>query len=429
MTGDDGRPASLLERRARLLGADAPLFYERPIHVVRGEDVWLHDAEGRRYLDAYNNTAHVGHGHPRVVRALCEQAGVLNTHTRYLHTGILDYVERLTATFDPGLSTAILTCTGSEANDVALRMAQAATGRLGIVATDATYHGNTALVSQLSTLIPSAGERAPYVRLVRSPDVLREPAPGAAAEAFVQGMRDAVADLDRAGFGTAAFILCPFLANEGFPNLDDRALRAAVEIVREAGGVVVADEVQPGFGRLGSHMWGHQRAGFVPDIVTLGKPMGNGHPVAGVVTTAPILDAFRGAFRYFNTFGGNPVSCAVANAVLEVIAEEGLVANAAAVGGHAMELMRRLEARTPRIGEVRGAGLFIGAEIVADDAARTPDPDLAARLVEGMRDRGVLIGRAGLHDNVLKIRPPLTFTRQNAEFLVDTLAEVLEAAA
>lgn len=417
--------ATLISRRSRLLGAKSQLFYDEPVHLVRGEGVWLHDADGRKYLDAYNNVAHVGHCHPHVVEALCRQATLLNTHTRYLHTAILDYVERLTATFDASLSTAILTCTGSEANDIALRMAQATSGQMGIIATDATYHGNTTAVSQLSTRMPPVGGRAPYVRLVPAPDSFRHPDAMANGRAFGDAVSEAIASLAKDGIGLSGMILCPLLANEGFPTLPAGFFDDAIAAVREAGGLVIADEVQPGFGRTGSHFWGHQRADFTPDIVTMGKPMGNGHPIAAVVTTGQILATFRNAFRYFNTFGGNPVSCAVANAVLDVLEQENLVANAHNVGAYALDLLRPLADRYDCIGEVRGAGLFFGAELVRDRETREPAPDTAGRVINAMRDRGVLMGRTGIHGNVLKIRPPMPFSRDNAAFLIGTLDEVL----
>ncbi|TPN40792.1 MULTISPECIES: aminotransferase class III-fold pyridoxal phosphate-dependent enzyme [unclassified Mesorhizobium] len=417
---------TLVGRRGRLLGAKSQLFYDEPVHLVRGEGVWLYDADGRKYLDAYNNVAHVGHCHPHVVEALCRQASLLNTHSRYLHTAILDYVERLTGTFDASLSTAILTCTGSEANDIALRMAQAASGQMGIIATDATYHGNTTAVSQLSTRMPPVGGRARHVRLVPAPDSFRHPDPMANGKTFGDVVREAIASLAKDGIGLSGMILCPLLANEGFPTLPSGFFDDAVAAVRDAGGLVIADEVQPGFGRTGSHFWGHQRAGFTPDIVTMGKPMGNGHPVAAVVTTGQILATFRDAFRYFNTFGGNPVSCAVASAVLDVIEQENLVGNARDVGAHALGLLRPLADRRECIGEVRGAGLFFGAELVHDRETREPAPDIAGRIINAMRHRGVLVGKTGIHGNVLKIRPPMPFSRDNADLLIATLDEVLE---
>ena len=294
--------AELTERRARLLGQNVATFYDEPVHIVRGQGVWLWDAEGRKYLDFYNNVAHVGHANERVVEAIRSQAATLNTHTRYLSETILDYVERLTATFDAPLSSAILTCTGSEANDIALRMAEAATGNRGIIATDYTYHGNTALVSQLSRSNAPAGGFGldQFVRFVPAPDSLR-PLGGVAGEShaqtFAAAVSEQIGELQRAGHGFAAMILCPYFLNEGFPSLDAGWLQPAVKAVKDAGGLIIADEVQPGFGRLGSHMWGHQFRRFTPDIVTMGKPMANGHPVGGVVTSAGIMAEFRETFR------------------------------------------------------------------------------------------------------------------------------------
>ncbi|HDR29447.1 aspartate aminotransferase family protein [Rhodovulum sp.] len=414
---------TLIERRARLMGPNVPTFHAEPVHLVRGEGVWLWDAEGRRYLDAYNNVPHVGHCHPRVVEAIARQAATLNTHTRYLHTAILDYIERLTATLGHGLRQAIMVCTGSEANDVALRMAQAATGARGLIATDNTYHGNTAAVSQLSTRRPPIGGYPAHVRLVPAPESLTPPGDSAEAQAaaFAANVARAIADLDEAGHGFAGFMLCPFFANEGFPTLPRGFLDPTVAVIRRAGGLILADEVQPGFGRLGDAFWGHERLGFAPDVVTLGKPMANGHPVGAVVTRPDIMADFRAAFGYFNTFGGNPVSAAAALATLDVLESEGLVANARDVGAHALDRMRRLSHKL--LAEVRGAGLFLGAEFVQPDGS--PATAFAERLVEGLKARGILTGRIGRHMNTLKIRPPMPFSRENADLLVDTLDEVL----
>lgn len=418
----------LLARRERLLGRNMSTFYEEPVHLVKGEGVWLWDADGRKYLDCYNNVPHVGHCHPKVVEAITRQASTLNTHTRYLHEGILDYVERLTATFDKSLDTAILTCTGSEANDIALRMAQAVTGKTGVIATDHTYHGNTAAVSQLSTRMPPVGGFGGHVRHVPAPDGYR-PLGGEDGEAFVRAwtaaVEEAIASLQESPFGFSALIIDPFFANEGFPDLPENFLVPVAAAVRKAGGLVICDEVQPGFGRTGSHMWGHQKAGIVPDVVTLGKPMGNGHPVGGVVTGAETLNAFRKSFRYFNTFGGNPVSCAAAMAVLDVLEEEKLQENAREVGAYAVEGLAKLADKHAIIGNVRGSGLFFGAELVLDRAEKTPASDIATRVINGMRERGVLMGKLGIHQNATKIRPPMPFTKENADFMLSILDDVL----
>jgi 4-aminobutyrate aminotransferase-like enzyme len=416
---------SLIARRRALLGPNVSTFYADPVHIVRGEGVWLWDADGRRYLDCYNNVPHVGHANPRVVEALCNQARTLNTHTRYLHEGILNYVERLTATFDDPLRTAILTCTGSEANDIALRMAEAMTGKRGIVATDATYHGNTTLVSHLSkSNEPEVGfGLGQYLRHVEAPDSYRIPDPDGSR--FAAHVERAIADLEASGIGFAALIVCPLFLNEGFPTQNPGWLRPAAEAVRRAGGLLICDEVQSGFARCGSHFWSHQKQGVVPDVVTMGKPMGNGHPVAGLVTTAEIMARFRRSFRYFNTFGGNPVSCAAAMAVLEEIKDRDLQANAARIGRLAHERLSAMALKYEVIGDVRQSGMAFGAEFVLDRASKTPAPEIADKVVNEMRQRGILLSKLGRHKNTLKIRPPMPFGTVHLELLMTTLDEVL----
>jgi 4-aminobutyrate aminotransferase-like enzyme len=421
---------SLVERRRERLGPDFSTFYNDPVEIVRGEGVWLWDKSGRKYLDCYNNVAHVGHCHPHVVEAIARQAGTLNTHTRYLHEGIVDYADRLTATLDPSLSSMMFTCSGSEANDLAIRMAEAVTGKRGIIATDHTYHGNTALVSQLSqTNRPTTGD-SDFVRFVPAPDSYR-PLGGEAgvqhAHAFAQKVAEAIADLEESGHGFGGILLCPYFANEGFPDLDRYWLNETVAMVRSAGGIVIADEVQPGFGRLGSHMWGHQYQGFVPDVMTIGKPMGNGHPVAGLVTTDAIITDFRKTFRYFNTFGGNPVSMAAAHAMLDVLEKENLMSNAATVGAYAKDGLKRLSHKYEIIGDVRGRGLFFGTELVLDRSTKEPATDLAIDVVEGMKERGVLMNKLGVHYNTTKMRPPMPFGIVHADLMLEAFEDVLRS--
>lgn len=419
------RTDALIARRQKLLGPNVSTFYDDPVHFVKGEGVWLWDADGRKYLDCYNNVPHVGHCNPRVVEAICRQARLLNTHTRYLHDGILDYVEMLTATMDDSLDTAILTCTGSEANDIALRMAEAVTGKRGIIATDATYHGNTSLVSQLSrSNVPSTGFGLDqYFSFVEAPDSYRAPDPD--GEIFAQAVAARIAAQEASGIGFAALVICPFFLNEGFPDNPDGWLKPVARVVREAGGLLICDEVQSGFGRTGTHMWAHQKMGVVPDIMTLGKPMGNGHPVGGVVTNADILSTFRKGYRYFNTFGGNPVSCAAAKAVLEEIAAQDLLTNARIVGDHARTRMARLQDKYDVIGDVRGSGLIFGAEMVLDCDSKAPASAFTDKVINAMRHRGVIHSKLGRHKNTLKIRPPMPFSIANADLLFDTLDDVL----
>ncbi len=349
---------------------------------------------------------------------------MLNTHTRYLHDLVLDYIEALTGTLGHGISQAILCCTGSEANDIALRMAQATTGKTGIIATDNTYHGNTAATSALSSRRPPIGGYPGHVRLVPAPDALR-PVGGTRAGqagAFAAEVARAIDELEIAGYGFSGMMLCPIFANEGIPTVEPGFLDPTVAVIRKAGGLVLCDEVQPGFGRVGSHFWGHDWLGFAPDVVTVGKPMGNGHPVAAVLARPPVMAAFREAFGYFNTFGGNPVSAAACLAVLEVIRDEGLQDNAARVNAHLLARLRAL--RHPLLAEVRGAGLFFGVEFVLD-ADMTPASGFVADVVERMVERGFLLNRIGRAGNTLKIRPPMPFSVEHADLLADALEQVL----
>lgn len=417
---------SIIDRRRRLLGPHVTTFYKTPLHLERGDGVWLWDKAGRKYLDCYNNVPHVGHCHPRVVEAIARQAATLNTHTRYLHDGVLDYLDRLTGKFTGDLSAAVMVCSGSEANDVALRMAQAMTGKTGLIGTDNTYHGNTSAVSQLNASKTPVGGYASHVRQVPAPDNLH-PIGGDRTrqnKAFLTGIETAIADLNAAGHGISALILCPFFANEGMPTVEKGFLNSAVAAVRRAGGLIIADEVQPGFGRLGSHWWGHQRLGITPDIVTLGKPMANGHPVAAVVTGHIVLKTFQEAFKYFNTFGGNPVSAAAAMATLQVIEDENLVQNAQRTGDYALRRFAELANKHTVIGDVRGAGLFLGLELVLD-ADNTPASTYCGEIVEAMRERGVLLHATGKNNNTLKIRPPCVFGTPHVDLLVETLDDAL----
>jgi 4-aminobutyrate aminotransferase-like enzyme len=418
--------SDVLARRKRLLGPHVTTFYKEPVHLARGEGVWLWDTDGRRYLDCYNNVPHVGHCNPRVVEAIAKQAATLNTHTRYVHDGILEYGEALTAKFDHDLTSMVMVCSGSEANDVALRMAQAMTGKTGLITTDNTYHGNTAAVSQLNSSKEPIGGFKDHVKRVPAPDNMQPV--GSTREgqkaAFTAAVKAAIADLQASEYGLSALIICPYFANEGFPTLEEGFLDEAVAAVHVAGGIVIADEVQPGFGRIGSHWWGHQKLNFAPDIVTLGKPMANGHPVAATITRPEILTAFQEGFKYFNTFGGNPVSAAAAHAVLNVIEDEGLVENAADVGAYAVSQLKELQAQYDVIADVRGSGLFFGVELWRDGK---PATEVCTAMIDEMRDRGVLLHSEGRHDNTLKIRPPCAFDRNNADLLVETMTVAFEA--
>lgn len=420
--------AAMIARRDALLGPAYRLMYQHPLHIVRGEGVWLIDPEGRRYLDIYNNVASLGHCHPAVSEAVCKQVQILATNTRYLHDTILELAERLLATVpETGLAHLMLTCTGSEANDLAYRIAQVRTGGTGVIVTDTAYHGFTDAVSKFSPSLGVTVDLGAHVRLVRAPR--RYHAEGAdLGERFTHDVEAAIADLKRHGIKPAALLVDSLFTSDGI--LPDPAgfLKGAVDAIKRAGGLFIADEVQPGFGRTGECMWGFQRHGVIPDIVTLGKPMGNGQPIASLLATADALAEFGKNSRYFNTFAGNTVSCAAALAVLDTIEKEGLIQHAARVGTILREGIAELAHRHEAIGDVRGVGMFVGVELVSDRATRAPDREFTTRVVNRMRDKGVLLSACAMGHNVLKIRPPLVLSAEQAGMVIEVLDEALTTA-
>ena len=418
--------ATLLERRRRLLGPAYSLFYEEPVHVVRGEGVWLYDADGRRYLDMYNNVPHVGHCHPVVTEAIAEQSRILNTHTRYLHEKVLDYAERLTATLPEGLDVAMFSCTGTEANELALRIARGVTGGQGVIVSAFSYHGNSQAIAEITGEYQTPETLPPYVVTVPAPDVYRGAHRGTdAAERYAAHVAEALATLKARNIRPAALVLDTIISSDGVVAVPPGYLSRAASLVREAGGLFIADEVQPGFGRTGSHFWGFEKDDVLPDIVTMGKPIGNGHPLAATVTRPDIIDEFARYSRYFNTFGGNPVSAAAGLAVLDVLEKEKLQENALAVGAYLVSGLGKLADRFECIGDVRGSGLFLAVELVEDRAQRTPATADAERLVEDLRQAGVLCHTIGPDDNILKLRPPMVLSRDNAELFLDILGRAL----
>lgn len=411
----------LAERRRHVLGESYRLFYREPVHLVRGEGVWVFDGEGRRYLDAYNNVPSVGHGNRHVVDAMAAQAGRLNAHTRYLGDEVVDYGARLLGHFDRVLNRVVFTCTGSEANDLAYRMAREVTGAAGAIVTANAYHGVTSEIAALSPSLSSP--LAPTARAVPAPD----PRLGdAAGPRFADGVRAAVADLAEAGTRPAMLLLDTVLSSDGIIPDPRGMFHEAVDVVRAAGGLYVADEVQAGFGRLGNGMWGFDRHGLLPDLVTLGKPMGNGYPLAGVVTSADVAGRFGERYRYFNTFGGSSVAAAVGAAVLDEIADRGLLAACRDVGAHLLAGLREVAARHRSTGDVRGAGLFVGVDVLDDSGA--PSGPRAQAVVDRMRESGVLLSTTGPAASTLKIRPPLVFEAAHADLLVTRLDAVLDDA-
>lgn len=424
-------PDETLARRRRLLGPSLSLTYERPLKIVRGFGAYLYDQDGRAFLDMYNNVPLVGHSHPRVVRAAREQLGLLNTNTRYLHDRVLDYAERLTALLPRELSVCFFVNSGSEANDLALRMARNHTKREDIVVLENAYHGHTSALIDVSPYKfdgPGGTGRKDFVHVAPMPDDYRGPFRRDDARAGVkygQAVGAVVKRLVGEGRAPAAFIA------ETLPSVGGQIvpppgyLEEAYRHVRAAGGLCIADEVQVGFGRLGSHYWGFEMAGVVPDIVVLGKPMGNGFPLGALITTEAVAKSFANGMEFFSTFGGNPVACAAGLAVLDVVRDEGLQARALDTGRHLLAGLRGLMDKHRLIGDVRGAGLFLGVELVRDRVTREPALVQAKVVVNRLRELGVLTGTDGPHDNVLKLRPPLVLTAAEADLFLDVLDRVL----
>jgi 4-aminobutyrate aminotransferase-like enzyme/Ser/Thr protein kinase RdoA (MazF antagonist) len=421
---------SLIERRRRLLGSGLELSYERSVHLLRGEGVWLWDADGRRYLDAYNNVPHVGHAHPHVVEAIARQSALLNTNTRYLHETVLDYAERLCARMPAGLDVCVFVNCGSEANDIAWRIAKAHTRATGALVMENAYHGGTEAVAALSPYDAPASAVAPHVRTLEAPDLYRgrfRKADSGAARGYAEDANRAIASLAAAGHKPAAAMIDSAFISNGILDVPKSYLKTVVETVQAAGGLFIADEVQYGFGRSGSHLWGFDFHGAAPDIVTMGKPVGNGHPLGVVVTRREILKSFTDRTDYFSTFGGNPVSAAAGLAVLEVLEREGLQENARTTGACFRQGVETLMARHAAIGDVRGTGLVLGVELVRDRKTQEPAPDWTKRVANLMREHGVLVGTEGPRRNVLKIRPPLCFGPEHADIAIEALDRALAA--
>ncbi len=402
---------SLIEARKRLLGRNLSIAYDVPLKIVRGSMQYLYDEDGRQYLDGYNNVAHVGHCHPKVVEAGLRQMQALNTNTRYLHDTILNYAERLTSTLPDPLNVCYFVNSGSEANELAVRLARAHTNARDMIVLDHAYHGNTTTLIDLSPYKhdgPGGNGPPSWVHKV--------PLPRMADDA--QNVVEVIGTTQK---------LCGFIA-ESMPSvagqivLPQGYLNRVYDAVRAAGGVCIADEVQTGYGRIGTHFWAFESYGVVPDIVVLGKPIGNGHPIGAVITTPAIAGSFDNGMEFFSTFGGNTVSCAIGLAVLEVVQDENLQAHALAVGTHLLNGLRELQKHHDLIADVRGSGLFIGVELTKDDAPATEE---AHRIVNAMRNNAILIGTDGPSHNVLKIRPPMPFTMNDADHLLTTLQKAL----
>jgi 4-aminobutyrate aminotransferase-like enzyme len=416
-TAPGAERSEILARRKRLLSPTYRLFYEQPLLIVRAAGVWMYDEHGRAYLDAYNNVPVVGHCHPYVVEALARQAATLNTHTRYLAEQPLQLAAELLASMPPELGNIIFTCTGSESNDLAVRVSRMITGASGFIVTDFAYHGVTDVLSGMSP--EDGGPLGTGVYTVPSP------AGAGGPPAFAEHVRECILRMRGDGVRLAALLTDTIFSSDGVFADPKGFLADAVHHVRAAGGLFIADEVQPGFGRLGESMWGFQRHGVVPDLVTMGKPMGNGHPVAAVAARPEVFAEFGKRRHYFNTYGGNSVSCATALAVMHVIRTEHLLENARHTGEYLRRGLSALAERCPTIRGVRGAGLFLGVELGHNPESGLSGSAETKRVVNAMCRRGVLVGSTGRNSDVLKIRAPLTLETQHADLLLEALEETL----
>jgi 4-aminobutyrate aminotransferase-like enzyme len=416
------RDAELIARREGVLGSSYRLQYRRPVHFVAGEGMWLYDPDGRAYLDFYNNVPSLGHCNPEVNAAMAEQAGRISANTRYLEPRLVDYAERLVATFPTELDRVVFTCTGSESNDLALRIARLVSGSDGVIVSAYAYHGTSAAAAMVSPNLGDAVELSPATRMVDLPGPAGLPE-SQAAGFFEAQVRAAIRDLRRRGIGVAALLVDSIFSSDGVWVDPPAFITGAVAAVREAGGLFIADEVQPGFGRTGAHMWGFERHGVAPDLVTLGKPMGNGFPIGAVVGRRALVDRFGATARYSNTFAGNTVGIATADAVLTILQRDRIPQNALAMGDRLKAGLGALAKRTEGLLSVRHAGLFFGIDVGLEGMPPAGRRAMALDVVNAMRDDGVLISTTGANEDVLKVRPPLVCETKH----VDRFLEALEA--
>ena len=417
----------ILDLRSKHLGPSLSVSYDEPFHIVRGEGQYLFDAKGNRYLDCVNNIQHVGHCHPKVVEAAQQQYKKLNTNTRCLDETIVNYAKDITSTLPDGLEVCFFANSGSEANGLALRLVRQFTGNKATIVLDGAYHGNLFSLIEISPYKhngPGDNGAPDFVYTLPIPDSFHGKYLGEdCGEKHAQEVQAAINEIQKKGNKVSTFIAEALMGCGGQLILQKGFLKKAFDLVRAAGGVCIADEIQIGFGRVGSHFWGFETDGVVPDIVTMGKSMGNGHPLSAVVTTREIADSFNNGMEYFNSFGGNPVSCAVGQAVLDVIKEEGLQENALEVGSYLLNQLKNLQNQHDLIGEVRGRGLFIGTDLVKDELV--PAAAEAQIIVNQMKDKGLLLSTDGPDHNVIKIKPPLVFNKENADELVKKTDETM----
>ena len=405
-------------KRSQFMG-DSPLFYKEPINLESGEGVWLYDKSGKKYLDVYNNVPVAGHCHPRIVASLTDQASKLNVHSRYVSDVVVDYSEKLISLHSDNLSKLQMACSGTEAVEVAIKMARIYTGGQGIICSNATYHGNSH-----ETFRMTIGPFEPEFRRVTYPESYRPIKEGLLEEdlcaLYIKEVEKQIEGFNQDGIKFAGLIFCSIFANEGLPDFPKDYLSKVSKLVRDSGGVVILDEVQAGFGRTGT-WWGYELSNVSPDIAVMGKPMGSGLPVSGVVTTEEISDSFHEKAFYFNTTAATPLQAAVGGTVIDIIQDEGLIENAEKIGGYLKAELLKIKDDFDYLGDIRGPGLFIGLDIVDNKEDKNPDREKAIEIVEILKSKGVLISNAGQYRNVLKLRPPLVFDSSHADFLLDEL--------
>ena len=398
---------------------DSPLFYKEPINLESGEGVWLYDKSGKKYLDVYNNVPVAGHCHPRIIASLTDQASKLNVHSRYVSDVVVDYSEKLISLHSDNLSKLQMACSGTEAVEVAIKMARIYTGGQGIICSNATYHGNSH-----ETFRMTIGPFEPEFRRVTYPESYRPIKEGLLEEdlcaLYIKEVEKQIEGFNQDGIKFAGLIFCSIFANEGLPDFPKDYLSKVSKLVRDSGGVVILDEVQAGFGRTGT-WWGYELSNVRPDIAVMGKPMGSGLPVSGVVTTEEISDSFHEKAFYFNTTAATPLQAAVGGTVIDIIQDEGLIENAEKIGGYLKAELLKIKDDFDYLGDIRGPGLFIGLDIVDNKEDKNPDREKAIEIVEILKSKGVLISNAGQYRNVLKLRPPLVFDSSHADFLLDEL--------
>lgn len=398
---------------------DSPLFYKEPINLESGEGVWLYDKSGKKYLDVYNNVPVAGHCHPRIIASLTDQASKLNVHSRYVSDVVVDYSEKLISLHSDNLSKLQMACSGTEAVEIAIKMARIYTGGQGIICSNATYHGNSH-----ETFRMTIGPFEPEFRRVTYPESYRPIKEGLLEEdlcaLYIKEVEKQIEGFNQDGIKFAGLIFCSIFANEGLPDFPKDYLSKVSKLVRDSGGVVILDEVQAGFGRTGT-WWGYELSNVSPDIAVMGKPMGSGLPVSGVVTTEEISDSFHEKAFYFNTTAATPLQAAVGGTVIDIIQDEGLIENAEKIGGYLKAELLKIKDDFDYLGDIRGPGLFIGLDIVDNKEDKNPDREKAIEIVEILKGKGVLISNAGQYRNVLKLRPPLVFDSSHADFLLDEL--------